>query len=198
MCLSGEVSHDEWHTTLGETMKINLQNRTHWRDDQIRAFLNRAMRDERPDLCKRGAPALTVVVVYKRNRGGSSGCAYLNSNWITVRLPKWGTPNRLDFAFVITHELAHTRGVAHRAMSRLSHYWRSGSYLTKYAWGNDLPLEVKQGKVTQRRTVTMKLTNARKRLKAALTREKRAVTLRKKWQQKVKYYGKRTELAEAA
>ena len=41
-------------------MRIELTNKTHWRDDHIRAFLARGMKDERPDLCRRGAAALRV------------------------------------------------------------------------------------------------------------------------------------------
>jgi hypothetical protein len=43
-------------------MRIELTNKTHWRDDHIRAFLVRGIQDERPDLCKRGAPAMHVTV----------------------------------------------------------------------------------------------------------------------------------------
>lgn len=179
-------------------MKINLQNKTHWSDDHIRAFAKRAVRDERPDPCKRGAPELTVDVGYTRGWSRrSSGCACVNSNWIKVRLPKRGTPDKLDFTHVIVHELAHTRGVHHREMSRNSHYRRGGSYLTTYAWGKALPLEIKPKKNAPRPTATTKLTHARKMLKAATTREKRAITLRKKWQKKAKYYEKGAALERA-
>jgi hypothetical protein len=177
---------------MEKIVKIKLQNKTHWRDDHIRAFVARVAHDERTDLCKRGGPALTVVVAYTRGGDkGSLGCAFFLSNWITVRLAKQGTPDKVDFAHVIAHELAHTRGMRHSAMRGNSHYCRQGSYRTIYGWGEQLPFEVKASKVAQRPTVMTKLKRDRKNLQAALTREKRAATLRKKWVRKVKYYERR-------
>lgn len=172
-------------------MKINLVNKTHWRDDHIKAFIQRIAKDERPDLCKRGGKTLTCKVVYTRNRGcGSSGYAYYHSNLMTVRLPKQN-PDKVDFAHVIAHELAHTRGVRHRDMTGLSRYQRVGRYREIYAWADQLPLEITPKKVKAKPTTDAKLLHAEKMLKAAMTREKRAVTLRKKWESKVKYYAKK-------
>jgi hypothetical protein len=150
---------------------------------------------ERPDLCKRGAPALTVVVVYTRRNGStySSGLARIKGNWMKIRLSK-RTPDKLDLAMVIAHELAHTRGAKDEYQMRHSaKYGRVGSYKTIYAWANDLPLEVVEKK-SKVKPVDAKLTHAQKMLKAAFTREKRATTLRKKWEAKVKYYTKRVDM----
>ena len=172
-------------------MKIALTNLTHWQDAHIKAFILQAAREERPDLCKRGAPALRVRVVYTRRNGSSysSGHAYLHSNTMCVRLSKH-TPDKIDFAHTVAHELAHTRGVGHAAMRGTAQYRRVGSYRTIYAWAEQLPLEVKPKKVTKV-TPDAKLAHAQKMLKAALTREKRATTLRKKWEAKLKYYSKK-------
>ena len=59
-----------------------------------------------------------------------------------------------------------------------------------YAWANSLPLERKVTKSTKV-TPDKKLAHAQSMLKAAMTREKRATTLRKKWETKVKYYNNR-------
>ena len=157
-----------------------------------------AARVERPDLCKRGAPALRVRVVYTRRNGSSysSGHAYLHSNTMCVRLSKH-TPDRIDFAHVVAHELAHTRGAGHGIMRNNSQYRRVGSYRTIYAWGEQLPLEVKPKRVASKPTPDAKLAHVQKMLKAALTREKRATTLRKKWEAKQKYYLKKATATAA-
>jgi hypothetical protein len=80
---------------------------------------------------------------------------------------------------VIAHELAHTRGMTHATMRGNTMYWRIGSHSTTYAWGNDLPLEVKVRKVIKRPTADVKMVRAQKMLKTAVTREKRVTTLRK-------------------
>jgi hypothetical protein len=180
-------------------MKIKLDNKNHWRDDHIRAFILAAAREERPDLCKRGARELTAVVVYTRGRRRGSCCyAQNHSNYIKVLLPKHGSPDRVYFAQAITHELAHTRGLKHNQMNRCATYSRVGNYRTIYAWGEQLPLEVKAKKVTKRPTAIVKLAHAEKMLRLAITREKRAGTLRKKWQFKVRYHEKRATLMRVA
>jgi predicted SprT family Zn-dependent metalloprotease len=172
-------------------MKITIDNKTHWRSDHIRAFIARCMKVERPDLCKRGAPALHVRIPYTRNGGDcSSGYAYYHSNRMTVRLPKNTTPDKVDFAFVITHELAHTRGMTHEKMRGSAHYRRVGRYREIYAWANDLPLE-RVEKKSKVKSTDQKLVHAQAMLAAAKTREKRATTIRKKWEAKVKYYAKK-------
>lgn len=178
-------------------MRIKLTNKTHYRDEHIRAFLVRMIQTERPDLCKHGAPPMQVYVVYRRNTNGSSGCAYYDSRWIKVRLPKnTAMVDKVDFAHVIAHELAHTRGLDHRRMNSCATYGRVGRWRELYAWANELPLEVKTKTVKTRPAPDAKLAHCQRMLKAALTREKRATTLRKKWEAKVKYYSKKVTTME--
>ena len=61
-------------------------------------------------------------------------------------------------------------------------------YRDLYAWADRLPLEVKAAPVTIRPLADDKLNHCERMLKVAMTRERRAVTIRKKWQTKVKYY----------
>jgi len=111
---SGIIDVDGWEAV--NPMRIELTNKTHWRDDHIRAFLRRSIQEERPDLCRHSAPAMRVEIVYTRpngrTKGSSSGLGRIRGNWIKVRLPKHLEPDRIDFAMVIAHELAHTRGMS--------------------------------------------------------------------------------------
>lgn len=137
---------------------------------------------------------MKVRVVYTRGSGskGSSGYASYHSNRMCIRLAK-EFPDKVDLAGVIYHELAHTRGMRHDAMRNHPRYRRVGNYRTIYAWGFDLPLE-KVEKKSKKVPVNAKLIHAEKMLKAAMTREKRATTLRKKWEAKVRYYTKRAAM----
>lgn len=175
-------------------MRIKLSNKTHWRDDHIRAFIARGMKEERPDLCKRGALPMTVHVRYTRNRV-TSGCAYLNSRWMTLRIAKHGAPDKASFAHTIFHELAHTRGLTHERMHNRAYGYVDG-WREHYAWANDLPLEVQQKTTRTRPAPDAKLAHCQRMLKAATTREKRAVTLRRKWEAKVRYYSKKITTME--
>jgi predicted metal-dependent hydrolase len=113
-----------------------------------------------------------------------------------VRLSK-RTPDKVDFAMVIAHELAHTRGARDEYMMRHSaRYGRFGSYRQIYAWANELPLEVRPKVTTTRPAPDAKLAHCQRMLKAALTREKRATTLRKKWETRVRYYAKKIATVE--
>lgn len=175
-------------------MKIVLMNKTHWRDDHIRAFLVRGIQMEREDLCKRNALPMMVRICYTRGWSpASSGCAYLHSRSITVRLPKNVEPDRIDFAHTIVHELAHTRGLTHDRMNACATYGRVGNWREVYAWAGALPLGRKLPNAKPSSVVVLerKLTLASAMLKTAMTREKRAKTIRQKWQRRVTYYTKR-------
>jgi hypothetical protein len=108
---------------------------------------------------------------------------------MTIRLPKDPVlVDKVDFAHVIAHELAHTRGLDHRRMNTCATYGRVGRWREIYAWADSLPLEVKPKVVKAKPQPDAKLAHSERMLKAAMTREKRAVTIRRKWQTKVKYY----------
>lgn len=175
-------------------MKIELHNKTHWREDHIRALLVRGIQAEREDLCKHGAPAMKVYVVYTRGHVKTSGYAYYNSRWMKVRLPKVN-PDKVAFAHTIFHELAHTRGLTHDRMNSCATYGYSNGWRERYAWAETLSLEAKPRATKARPQADTKLAHAGQMLKAALTREKRAVTIRKKWEAKVRYYDNRLKLA---
>jgi len=164
-------------------MKIEIKNKTHWRSAHLRAFIKRVLPQERADLCKRGARALNVRVRY--NRGGVrhdyvTGCAPYFSNSITIKLAS-GAVDRIDLAHTIVHELGHTRGVRHPEMTGDPLYTRSGNWREVYSWAETLPLE-KNISVKVKPTVDVKIAHAQKMLSRASTRTKRAMTIKRKWE----------------
>lgn len=178
---------------------MKVRNRTHWRTDHIRAFLLRIAKDELEGHWA-GAKGIHVDVVYTRpgrNRAGySSGCATIGGVCMMIRIAK-ETPDLIDFAHVIAHEMAHLRGVRHNAMRDYSRYMRVGNWRELYAWAKEMPLERKRIKP---------------KLNKADSRQKRAEDLLATWERKLKlartkvrlyqrktiYYARHSELKIAA
>jgi hypothetical protein len=170
------------------TMKIQIRNRTHWRTDHIRAFIKRGIRQERADLCKKNAFLLRVSIVY--NRGGirhqsCSGRAVIGGLWMKIMLPSGGV-DRVDMAHTIAHELGHTAGLNHRHMEGCATYSRVGNWRELYAWAETLPLEKEARQTKTRPDTAQRLDHARRMLTKALTRERRASTIRKRWERRVR------------
>lgn len=98
-----------------------------------------------------------------------------------------GSVDKIDLAHVIAHELAHTRGMKdERAMRGCALYGRKGNWRDLYAWAEQLPLEKAPPTKKPRPSVDERIAHAQSMLRRALTREKRATTLRKKWQVRLK------------
>lgn len=173
---------------------MRIINETHWRTDHLRAFISRVAQDElNPKQRKR----LVITVVYTRGRHhSSSGYAYYHSNIARVRLPSEG-PDKIDFAHVIAHELAHTRGMKHRAMTGDPRYDRMPRTREIYAWAADLPLEKKVVAPKQRPGHEEKLAHAQQMLNLNASKMKRYATICKKWRRRVKYYEGQMALAAA-
>jgi len=91
----------------------------------------------------------------------------------------------------LAHEFAEMQGYTHEQM-RGPLYFYKGNWTEHYEWAKDYPLVLKPKKVRAKpapmEVVGKKLDHAQKRLANALRKERLAVTIRKKWETKVKYY----------
>lgn len=88
-----------------------------------------------------------------------------------------------DFAMVVAHEMAHTRGHQHRAM-RGARRWED-----KEVWAFTRSMPMRLAQKPQRDPEAeraKKLAYAQGMLAKALTRQKRANTIVKKWERKVR------------
>jgi len=85
------------------------------------------------------------------------------------------------FAAVISHEMAHNHGVPHRNMAPGLRYCRP------LDWARDRELPVRT-KGKPKPTPDDKLTHAMRMQKAAATRARRATTILKKWDRRVRLY----------
>mgnify|MGYP001563717773 CR=1 FL=1 len=163
---------------------MKITNKTHWQTEQLRAFVARIAADEL-DAAHRSK--LHVTFSYTRGGCHSSGYASYTSGRAKVRLSKH-TPSKLDLAFVIAHELAHTRGMHHRSMTGDPRYNRLPRTKEIYAWAESMPLEVAPKQARARSSAADKLSHVEKMLARNLTKLKRITTIVKKWRAKERYY----------
>ena len=167
---------------------MKLINKTHWRSDHIMAFVKRVAEAELDPPQRKG---YVVEVGYTRRRGVlCTGYAYYHSKKIWVNVPS-DNILRDDLAHVIAHEMAHTRGMRHRAMRGSARYQRVPGYAQYYAWANELPLEQVQIERVPRAVRTAakrdkKLEQAQAALARWERRAKLAATKLKVWRRKVR------------
>jgi len=172
---------------------MTIINHTHWKTEHLRAFVSRVAMDE---LSTEQRARLRITFRYGRAHGFSSGYAYYNSHVALVRLSK-RNPSKIDLAYVIAHELAHTRGMHHRSMANDPRYRRLKRTAEIYAWADALPLEVNEPKKKKRPGAEEKLVHSEKMLRLHEIRLKRQTTLTKKWRAKVKRYENQLRKAAA-
>lgn len=177
---------------------MKLKNATHWNTRDLRRIAARVVREELPRArFNDRAKAYTIYVGYNRggreSNGSCSGHAAYHGNSCTVNVPS-GYVDPVDFAYVLGHEIGHSKGLHHGRMAP-HHEHRTAYALNHYAWAKMLTVARRAVKKKARPTVDAKLAHAERMLKQAATRAKRATTLLKRWQQKVRYYGTQQQKA---
>lgn len=170
---------------------MKIQNKTNWRTNDLRkVFATVLARWNKIDDKKVPSKRLrNVRVVSTRRRNHMSGCAYVSSGWMTLRLPK----SKVDVAqlgFLFEHELAHCAGYEHSAMGPLNSWKLVGSGRYDYLAGLEIrqkepkaakPKDDKQ--IARYQAAVTNLANWRKKMK-------RAATGVRTYQAKVKRYEK--------
>lgn len=193
---------------------MKIENKTHWKTADLRRIAQRVCREEFPrDRFGDKWRTMRVVVGYNRaGSGGSSGHAYYNSRTAYVNVPSGnvfggrlkedrgaGHVDPVDFAHVVAHEFGHCKGLRHGHMAPHMEGTKWGErtdYMRRhFAWAALLPIRKQEPARKARPTVDDKLAHAERMLARAVTREKRAATLRKKWQVKVRRYGAAAQVA---
>lgn len=190
---------------------MKLVNKTGWNTAHLRAFISRAAKDELPGA---GRKRLHVTVQYRRSRpvatGYARGYAYYGTpehpGGVTLLLPRpEDTPlglNKIHFATLLAHELAHSRGATHRQINGSAIY-DTRIYDTRfYSWAESLPLEPAPPQAPRRaipKTVVIdqKLEACRVKVAEYRTKIKRSQTFLRKWQRKLRYYERTLAVAAA-
>jgi hypothetical protein len=169
---------------------MKIINKTHWRTDHLRAFIARLAKDELEPAARK---ALVVTIKYNRqkDKGWCSGRARVGSARMgkaimTIMLPSQAV-DKIDLAHVIRHELAHTRGMEHRQMTKNSLYSRVGNWREIHAWAEEMPLE-RQAKKPKDDVQLQRYQRALAAEKRWTTKLKRAQTALKNLRPKLRRY----------
>lgn len=129
------------------------------------------------------------VEVLNKKGGGISGRAWINSRYITMKLPSGRgpgyKPNSHSVARVYIHEVGHNLGLQHKDMSSVSSI--------DVSWLSDVPIPAKKPKPPKPKPniVDARAKHAQKKLDEWNKKLSRAKTFVKKYRKKVKYYEKK-------
>jgi hypothetical protein len=170
---------------------VKIINRTHFRTDDLRRIISRVASTEL-EAWKR--KRMVVGIGYCRKKGEASGCAPIGGSECMVRINKHD-PDPAAFALVVRHEFRHCNGWTHQRMKA----FYSEEDVKRYHWAHDLGIRRLEPKRKARPDAGAKLAHAERMLQQAITRQKRATTIAKKWAAKVRYYSKKQQaLPQAA
>ena len=175
---------------------MKIQNKSKWDTDELRDFFRLVFKKEGISPKRYN---ITVMNTRFPRKDCCTGCAYLHSKTLTIRLPTMervmgsdGFSRCVDsevmpipktVAQVLAHEIHHTIGYQHREMIK------SEDILTP----ENLPvIHKKKRKINPKRNfVKERYEHAKKKLLEWQRKETRAMKLRKKWAKKVGYYEKK-------
>lgn len=175
-------------------MRIELKNETAFREDDLRALLRRCLKAVGYNT--KSVHSLKFEVVSPHTRG-VSGVATIGRSprypaaWIKVRIPsrdRWSDDTWRRIVAVTVHECQHLVGAQHKDMTEAQYECT----LPLPAWAHGLHLRLKeaipQPPREERKAAARaeNLEHAQAMLKRATTRVKRATTIERKWQRRVK------------
>jgi len=173
---------------------MNLINKTNLRTDQLQHLIKEVAKREMVDL----KDAIFTIIYRRGGRNGIAGYAYYGlPARVTLKVPKDFQIDKVELAYVISHELCHTQGLRHKQMKNAiysRHYahkhnidWRQ-----HYLWANDLPLEVTLVKVITPIPKSQIIQQKRDKCKRAMdkweNKVERSQNCYLKWRRKFMYY----------
>lgn len=164
-------------------MKIRLQNKTRYRDEDLRVLLRATF----ANTGYRTREVAVEVVAARRNR--VSGCASLGrwagtrmhrGRWMRLCIPRECTVQRV--VLVAVHEVLHLNGANHGDMTE-EQLLCTGPLPE---WAKELVLREREERVVDRAALRAdRLEHAEKMLRKAETRCKRAESIRARWKRSV-------------
>jgi len=182
---------------------MKITNKTKYRTDDLKKFIYWVARKEghESSYTKR----LRVEAVPSRR--WHTGCAYLGSHYIKIRLPGPDILTKPKLASVIAHEMMHNhqkhsnfqRVTTERRMRGSSRY---GYYNNEQHWAeaNELELRLVEPKAKKVKGPHDRAlegqAKAAKKVQEYERKIKRQQNLLKKWRKKLKYYDKRVEVTK--
>ena len=171
---------------------MKIKNKTNILTRNLKTFLVKACEKELlgPDYTSR----LYAIFryrrrTYRREDDCPGGYGWYEYPQIEITLVKDVLPDKRKLAKVISHELAHTQGVKHRAMQNTTYGWHQG-WEQNYLWADALELTTYMPTTAPAAVDqdVLKLKNARTQAKSWERKLKLAKTFSQKWKEKVKHY----------
>jgi len=169
---------------------MQITNNTHWCTRNIKTFIVRVAEKELLDAA--WTEMLQVTVRYSRNVGVSGEAGY-RSRYMILRLPHH-CPDKVAFAKLIAHELAHCQGAHHRAMHNSLYDFSHPEWRKEWEWAEALELRRKPSPPTPPTGTDkdrVELAGSQALLKQWLTKLKMARNKAVKYRERVKYYEKK-------
>jgi len=170
---------------------MKIINKTQWATrDLRRVFAAVLVRWNKIDDRKVSSRRLNNVEIVNTRWRGPSGCAYVGSGTMTIRLPKpeHGPLDVFKVGFLFEHELAHCAGYGHKRMGPLNHWTIAHS--GRYDYLDGMTIERAEPKAPKPKP-DRKIVNYQRAV-AALKRweskRKRAENAAKKYRAKVRRY----------
>lgn len=156
-------------------MKIKIKNDTEYETRNLRKIISRCIKTD-------GPRAETKMDIHIRpSKKYLSGYAYLNSNFVCMRIPSTGEIDTVRFTQIFIHELQHCRGEVHREMVK--------SKTIDAGWAKAFPIQKRPVKIKPVADLKSKrYETAKSRVSKYEIKMKRMATLLKKWKRKVTYY----------
>ena len=187
---------------------MKIVNLTQYDSQQLRAIAQRVAENELDPDQRRGVRIHFVIAktrsvearearsrsYYRRAVGQLPPGLKFNQAIINIGRNAFSMPPRTMVRMIalrLAHEFAEMRGLTHVQMRTPRYFFKDG-WSELYAWADAFLLQPKvKLTITPVDKANLLLKRAYARRKTAATRFKRATTLLKKWDRKVKYYEKR-------
>ncbi len=175
---------------MNNKIEIVLTNKTQFYKTDLKRFFRKCLEKYNS---QKGTNIRRVTILAKhfQNRNGFSrrtGRCHVGWQNMTILFDKELTPEKLiKVADTFYHELYHGRGFRHGQMAR--------RYTDEVQYAKDFIIRKQEVKVKEKPTkeniLELKYNKILLNLKRAKTRTKRALTIEKKWKNKLKYYEKK-------
>ena len=197
---------------MAKRQALRVENDTCWSTRDLRKIFNKCLREVKKTEKHHSLNRLVVRVInHKADWVG--GRAWFDSGAMVIKIPhprkgvqdkeKIWQSSGLDFAqsiaYVFIHELGHCIGIRPGGKVHRKYMTIEGPYMDwiRETFSNEkTPVKFKIPVPKAKPGDAEKYASAIKNLKKANTRLKRAVTIQKKWDKKVKYYEKKMAAKE--
>jgi len=185
---------------------MKIVNKTKLQTDQLKCFIREVAKKELIDL-----KDSVFAVVYRRGgRNGIAGYAYYGMPArVTLKIPRDFQTDKVELAYVVAHELAHSQGLRHKQMKNQIYSRKFANrhgldWRQHYLWADGLPLETATvivsalDKPSKEQVIRQKRDKCQAAMGKWESRVKRSQNRYLKWRRKFLYYESQLEKAASS